>query len=894
MIKHIGQTIALFCLIAFFALTGIAEYLTKAWIIAVPLIVLCLGYAAYKTHLAKHVPKVLLCIGLLNALWLCATPVLAASLEELKNEQDEIVVELNELYNKTDLTAADKIKIAADENRYKTLAKEIKAAEGQSAKVCETPQQLLKNVQDNCWSCDLTYIIIQTVDRVTTSFTSKMTGANGVAIIVLALAFAFWLLFRIIKLFSTLGMSDIGAAFSEIFKKTIAVMCVAIILVSMPIKTFFDWTVTPLFNFTAGVTMSVADVSAYGSEKPMFTEALGVSPNQCSYCNPSSPDVIVTPTGANNVQSLKSVTEWSFSPQLKNSMLCIVCSLYKIVSPPTIIGQSLMCYANTEGAFTVPPKGVPWPFERWQFPNLLMWVIGCLVWLTFFIIVLLFPFYLIDAFVRLGFVTVLTPFLLIAAVFQSTRGYISNAIKMLLYSLFTFVTMSMLLLLLVRIFYVAFEEHGAAIGTALANNDIEALFDQFNFTSGFMMTIMCIFLWFLSFKLIHDVDSFTQSYTGIALESTGGIIAAGTAANFVVAPIDTVMNIYGDTWTKGGKSTSNAQKGKQGNQAKGGAERRAEVYAKQANRRFDDREKKMERTNKTRRLKAERKGQQQRAQIQAGFNIWRNNIRNSKSASNSWVQNLSANIKLGGLYALEAAAKAQNKSIEMMKRLFWWTSGKTNRFAYRSLTGRFVTNNKYFTKTLASTGSRKKAIAMGIAMPILEVARWLVLFIPGKALADTPDAIEHKYASNLSWGFSRLKRKRRGPKFKKEGPSFTVDLTQESEGPTITLSPTPSEPQPEKKQPKTSESKYDKRKRKHDQRTRHGRDGSTSKEHPPTRTPTPTPTPTPQSTNETINFDTNNSAESTNFTYFTPPIDNQTTNYGSSDNQENSADNHKK
>ncbi len=578
MIKKTFYLLILFLLV-FLAAHINTQYLPYIGITAVFIIILCLGYAIHKTKLFYYSKKVIvfLLFSLSFFYLTSASPVLAQtsettqsggtffkslfsqdakpSLEEqiqkVGNEFHKIWRILPETRTEEQQKKYDQLKKQL-ENLLKKKAKEDKKEKAKTQ--CKTPHELLREVQNDCWSCDLTYIIIEAIDGVATSFFNKVQE-NNYALIILGLGFAFWLLFNILKFFTSWLLTDLGEVWTTIFRKLILVIFAAALLIS-PIRQVFDWILTPFFSFSAAISMEIANISTFGNNVSKIDESLSktleVNPIECSYCTAmkKSDAAVPSPKNIENVDVLNapSIQDRVFSSQIKNSMLCIVCSLYRTISPPIIIGQSLLCYSTTEGAYSFPPKwiiGVP---VRLQIPNMLMYTAGIVIIIVFILITILFPLFLVDAFFRIGYVATLMPFLIVAYVFESTRIYAKNSFRIVLHSLSTFLFVSIMFTLLVQIFYTSLSSDTQAITNALASNDIKSLFNIFVLNSGFFPLLMCIFIGFLAVKMMFLMDEISSELTAINLESTGGIGALISAIDVIKSPMPVVSEIYDETW----------------------------------------------------------------------------------------------------------------------------------------------------------------------------------------------------------------------------------------------------------------------------------------------------------------------------------------------------------
>lgn len=768
MIKHALQLLILFSLISLCIYTGAHRYLAYAWVVAVPVIVICLGYALYRTHAFYHIKKVfaLLLIALSLSILM---PAASATAQDLDAEVQRVGQQFHAIWR-----IPEERRTLEQQRQYEQLKQQFESLLKQQAKknkkkddLCKSPHDLLKEVQDDCWSCDMSYIIIEGIDKVATTFYNEVQE-NGYALKILALAFAFWLLFKILKMFSTWGFTDLGQVWTDIFKQFFLVIVAAALLIS-PMRQVFDLILTPFFSFSAGYSMKMSDVAAFGSTMPKIDERLSdeldVPPNRCSYCTAMlhPEEAVPAPENIDRVTAFQmaNAQDRAFSPQLKNSMLCIICSLYRTVSPPMIVGQSLTCYSATEGAFTFPPKWLIGAPFRVSVPQLTMWITGYVIVFTFFIITVLFPFYLIDAFFRIGYVATLMPFLIVAWAFKSTRRYADNAFKMVLYSLFTFLSLSLTLIILVQMFYAALADDTEAITTALAENNIVKLFDVFKFASGGLLILMCLVIAWFAFKLIGSIDEATGELSGINLESTGGMQAVATAAGVVATPIALTSAVYDETWGQVGSERAEIM-GK-GLPAYHSAEAKSRLIRRNTRQKFNDTadtvEHSMDQVADTAEQGVDQTGKAVEKGIRAGGDGLASSVNAAGDALTAKLMAVTAATGgIGGIIAVPLAALVKTvqyttwAGIKATTIAAAWTT-RAATYAMKKITktviklpakltaaairrtGRLIAENKYFTKTAGATNSMVLGAIAGTVLGAAHVGLGLGGLIPGASLS---------------------------------------------------------------------------------------------------------------------------------------------------------------
>lgn len=85
------------------------------------------------------------------------------------------------------------------------------------------------------------------------------------------------------------------------------------------------------------------------------------------------------------------------------------------------------------------------------FPDPKVWMSSCVIVFGAYAFLFLFPFYLIEACVRLGIVVALGPLFVIAWVFKSTRGYTTKGLNALLHVAFTFMMIKIIIMVATKL-----------------------------------------------------------------------------------------------------------------------------------------------------------------------------------------------------------------------------------------------------------------------------------------------------------------------------------------------------------------------------------------------------------------------------------------------------------
>lgn len=551
-LKHFATTLLLIpLLILVYFLPG-TSYLPYIWFVALPLIILMLGLGLYKTISLKKTRHLFL-LGLVfsSFLWMAAGSALAQSYQisqERFLEAQQIIEEVERipLNDRTREQQEDLEKARED------YQKAIKERLGRGSKVCPTPRQLLLEYQEDCWTCDIVYLIIESMDKVITTF-YKQIEEQHLPLMLLSIGGMFWLVFRTLRLFLSWGMGDIGSYFTDVLKRILLLIFLGAVLAT-PYKDVLNTFITPIFTFSAGLTQAMSSISANIDPNPntpkvnvqIYRAVLGTQPPQPTYCQ-NLTATSSTPTDARVSRVLQyqaNAQDRAIPTSMRDSLLCIVQSTYQITVPPTVAGQYLMCMSQTQGAKSFPTRLTP----IIRLPDIPVWLASWFIIAAFFLLSAVFPFFLVDSFFRIGIVLLLLPFFIVTAAFPSTRSYTKRAFDMLISSLINFFMISLILVLLIQMFYALMGPNATKLAELLATQNYVGLSESFGWAGGGRMILASMAMLLIGFYLLSSTAKMIQMMTGVGLSQGGGVAALFAPVGVVGAGIGLTKEIYDEPW----------------------------------------------------------------------------------------------------------------------------------------------------------------------------------------------------------------------------------------------------------------------------------------------------------------------------------------------------------
>lgn len=376
-----------------------------------------------------------------------------------------------------------------------------------------TVAERIINESNNCWPCDIAFLVLESTQAMVSVTTGTITY---VALMMLGIFSLFWLAFRVLKLVGQMGYANNSEFFSDLFGRFVAVVIAAVIL-QMPIIDFYRITLSPLIGLTGTLTSKFSEYALADTSEKSFNEQISEKLKSqsksgelsCSYCkNAADPEYTIEHT-------------MSFIPviddQTTNTLLCIACSIYTQLVPMTASGRAMYRYAGWDN---------DWDFLILSFPDpFLCFILGLALIIGFSLLMFLVAFKIIDIFIRLSFVIVLTPLFVTAWAFPFSRQYAERAWQYILFSLFEFLALSVVTALLMNLFIAMLPDDSVSeLINAMTNTDVEKLYEAFtgeNKGGAFYTLLALATTVLIGFFLIGSCDKIVSALTGISPSVTG-------------------------------------------------------------------------------------------------------------------------------------------------------------------------------------------------------------------------------------------------------------------------------------------------------------------------------------------------------------------------------------
>lgn len=228
----------------------------------------------------------------------------------------------------------------------------------------------------------------------------------------------------------------------------------------------------------------------------------------------------VTPHSSCNLEAAPAATSGAFPPSMKVGLRCMIEGIKEEVAFVKAIGSVLMCIAIKHD-------------KTFFIPNISMLLQGLSIYIIASIVIFVFPFYLIDAALRLGIVGAMMPLFVAAWVFKATRSFAVKGWNMLLSTVFLFIAMSIIAILDMQLL-------GSLIGSldgleaAFNSGKVKKIEEILEMSSaGFLQT--CAIGYFV-IKLIQKCDPIAKHFSETGFDSGIGSKLGGMAVKAISTP----------------------------------------------------------------------------------------------------------------------------------------------------------------------------------------------------------------------------------------------------------------------------------------------------------------------------------------------------------------------
>ncbi len=254
-----------------------------------------------------------------------------------------------------------------------------------------------RNSFTSCIFCDIFRIIFDVASTMAKNAYDVLAGS---VINVVIIAMALWLAFTIIKFNASFEAKEPRILIKTILNQAFIVVIVVTIL-RFDLDTFLNLALEPVFN----TGMKIAQYATSGQMS-----------GNCS--------------GITQVQDLQG----GLPASMGNNILCTINTIQGQILDIMSIGSTSLCVAFKVEAYI--------PYILPHFGYL---IVGIILWLSSFLLMVIYPFLLIDAVLQLSIAAALIPVAIGGYAFKVTRGYAGKVWETFMNAMFTFLFLSIII-----------------------------------------------------------------------------------------------------------------------------------------------------------------------------------------------------------------------------------------------------------------------------------------------------------------------------------------------------------------------------------------------------------------------------------------------------------------
>ncbi len=347
-------------------------------------------------------------------------------------------------------------------------------AKGYENKTCSPSEY--KSTYGSCLFCPLFQVVFNTASKIAKlSFNKLSTPVMTVVLI----AWAIWIAMQILTFVSSLETKDAPTLIKTLLNKTFVVLIVVVIL-KADSSTFFSLAMEPIFN--TGFKLA----------------QMAVTDGTC--------------TSTYNI-----LPDGGLPASMGTSILCTIEAIQGRLMATMSLGAASICIAFYVKA------------TLFIFPSLPYLITGILIWCGAGIVIIIFPFLMLDAIFQLTVACALLPAAIGCYPFKSTQQYVGHVWNSFMNAMYNFVFLSIIILILTK-----------AIEITVTGSGVDELTDE-NFQEAIVTTlawggvavIKIVFVLLLAWAILDEASDFAGKFAGSLTQGgigrqIGGMAAMGT------------------------------------------------------------------------------------------------------------------------------------------------------------------------------------------------------------------------------------------------------------------------------------------------------------------------------------------------------------------------------
>lgn len=352
-----------------------------------------------------------------------------------------------------------------------------------------------------CIFCDIFGVLFNTASSVAKKSYNAL--AEGVIMLV-CVGFALWLGITVMQFISSMEQKNPSILVKTILNKAFLVLIV-VTLLRLNSADFFRLAMEPIFN-TGFKLAQIATEGANGET-----------------CDGSTFDILTEEKGA------------GLPASMGVSILCTIKTIQDKILDVMALGSTSICVALY--------------VESWHglalFPHLGYLIVGLVLWIAAILLLIIYPFLLIDSVLQLTVATALLPAAIGAYAFKSTQKYVGKVWDTFLNCMFNFIFLSLIIFILTNGLMDVLSKAGVESGGAMSDVGTRSGYKVILSNLAWWGTtfLKLVFYMILGWAVLGEANSFAGSFAkSIGVKDIGskvGGLAASTANTAAIGGLKT-------------------------------------------------------------------------------------------------------------------------------------------------------------------------------------------------------------------------------------------------------------------------------------------------------------------------------------------------------------------
>lgn len=352
-----------------------------------------------------------------------------------------------------------------------------------------------------CIFCDIFGVLFNTASSVAKKSYNALAGG---VIMLVCVGFALWLGITVMQFISSMEQKNPSILVKTILNKAFLVLIV-VTLLRLNSADFFRLAMEPIFN-TGFKLAQIATEGANGET-----------------CDGSTFDILTEEKGA------------GLPASMGVSILCTIKTIQDKILDVMALGSTSICVALY--------------VESWHglalFPHLGYLIVGLVLWIAAILLLIIYPFLLIDSVLQLTVATALLPAAIGAYAFKSTQKYVGKVWDTFLNCMFNFIFLSLIIFILTNGLMDVLSKAGVESGGAMSDVGTRSGYKVILSNLAWWGTtfLKLVFYMILGWAVLGEANSFAGSFAkSIGVKDIGskvGGLAASTANTAAIGGLKT-------------------------------------------------------------------------------------------------------------------------------------------------------------------------------------------------------------------------------------------------------------------------------------------------------------------------------------------------------------------